>query len=142
MSPAEFVQDYGAILRRLPMALRACLPEDVAEAEAVVAAIVDAVGDVPIGMSSTGSDIAEEELAHLAKTLQPAREMVNHPKHYNSHPSGVECIVIIETMPFNIGTAIKHLWRCDLKHDTPMEDLRKAHWYIGREIERLGKASP
>ena len=65
-------------------------------------------------------------------------EAVNHPKHYNSHPSGVECIDIIECMPFNVGNAIKYLWRADEK-GAPIEDLQKAAWYINREIERRKK---
>lgn len=64
---------------------------------------------------------------------------VDHPEHYNQHPSGVECIDIVEEMPFNIGTAIKHLWRCDHKHPDPEEDLRKAAWYIQREIGRRAR---
>lgn len=64
------------------------------------------------------------------------RETVNHPKHYNSHPSGVECITIVEHMTFNIGNAIKYLWRAG--HKNGVEDLRKAAWYVQREIERLG----
>jgi hypothetical protein len=51
---------------------------------------------------------------------------VNHPKHYNSHPSGVEAIVICKHMPFNIGNAMKYLWRAD--HKNGLEDLRKAVW--------------
>jgi hypothetical protein len=62
-------------------------------------------------------------------------DMVNHPPHYNAHPSGVECITIVEHLPFNIGSAIKYLWRCGLKGDE-IEDLRKAAWYVNREIER------
>ena len=38
-------------------------------------------------------------------------ERVNHPKHYNSHPSGVECIDVVEVLSFNVGNAIKYLWR-------------------------------
>lgn len=60
---------------------------------------------------------------------------VNHPKHYNSHPSGVECITIVEHMGFCIGNAIKYLWRAD-KKGPPIEDLKKARWYIDREIQR------
>ena len=60
---------------------------------------------------------------------------VNHPKHYNSHPSGVEAITITEHMSFNIGNAIKYLWRAD--HKNGLEDLRKAAWYVNREILRL-----
>jgi hypothetical protein len=60
---------------------------------------------------------------------------VNHPKHYTSHPSGVECITVTEWMSFNIGNAIKYLWRCGMKDDE-LTNLRKAEWYIKREIER------
>ena len=64
---------------------------------------------------------------------------VNHPKLYNSHPSGVECITVAEHMSFNVGNAIKYLWRAD--HKNSLEDLRKAAWYVNREIERLEKQS-
>jgi hypothetical protein len=68
------------------------------------------------------------------------KEMVNHPAHYNAHPSGVECIDIIEHFGYNVGVVIKHLWRADEKHDDGgMEDLRKAEWYIKREIEKRVK---
>ena len=60
---------------------------------------------------------------------------VNQPKHYTEHPSGVECIQITEHMDFNLGNALKYIWRCDLKKDA-VEDLRKAQWYIGREIAK------
>lgn len=69
-------------------------------------------------------------------------ERVNHPSHYNEHPSGVECIDIVEHMTFNAGTAVKHLWRAGRKDIAPeIEDLQKAAWYINREIERIRKAS-
>jgi len=69
---------------------------------------------------------------------------VNQPKHYTGHPSGIECIQITEHMGFNLGNALKYIWRCDLKHDA-VEDLRKAQWYIGREIAKrikINKADP
>ena len=65
-------------------------------------------------------------------------ETVNHPAHYNSHPSGVECITVVEHMGFNIGNAMKYLWRADEK-GRALEDLRKAVWYVQREIERRQK---
>lgn len=65
-------------------------------------------------------------------------EKVNHPKHYNSNPSGVECITVIEHMPFNVGSAIKYLWRCGFKDDE-IEDLKKAAWHCQREIQRRTK---
>lgn len=60
---------------------------------------------------------------------------VNHPAHYTAHPSGVECITVVEHMSFNVGNAIKYLWRADLK-GSALEDLEKAAWYVRREIER------
>ena len=60
---------------------------------------------------------------------------VNHPQHYTEHPSGVECIQITEHMSFCLGNAVKYIWRADLKHDA-IEDLKKARWYIDREIQR------
>ena len=65
-------------------------------------------------------------------------DQVNHPKHYNSHASGIECIDVVEHMNFNIGNAIKYLWRSGLKDHT-IQDLEKARWYVSREIERLSK---
>ena len=63
-------------------------------------------------------------------------DMVNHPPHYTSHPSGVECIQITEHMGFCVGNAIKYLWRADLKGG--VEDLQKARWYIDRELAKRG----
>jgi len=63
-------------------------------------------------------------------------DSVNHPKHYTSHPSGVECIEVTEHFNFCIGNAIKYLWRAGLKGEQ-VEDLRKARWYIDREIARI-----
>jgi hypothetical protein len=62
-------------------------------------------------------------------------DQVNHPTHYTSHPSGIECIWITEHMGFCLGNAIKYIWRADLKHDA-IEDLKKAVWYINREIQK------
>lgn len=62
---------------------------------------------------------------------------VNHPTHYTSHPSGVECIEITRHMGFNTGNAMKYVWRADLKHaDGGLEDLRKAEFYIKDEIAK------
>lgn len=66
-------------------------------------------------------------------------DSVNHPKHYCSHPSGVEAITVAEHMNFCVGNAMKYLWRAGLKTPDPLDDLRKAAWYIAREIERLEK---
>lgn len=66
------------------------------------------------------------------------KDPVNHPVHYTDHPSGIECIQITEHMNFNLGNAIKYIWRAALKGKY-LEDLKKAVWYINREIARLEK---
>lgn len=77
--------------------------------------------------------------------LDEARATVNdpvhHPAHYTAHPSGVECIQIAEHMGYCLGNAVKYIWRADLKGDA-IEDLRKAAWYIDREITRRTKDTP
>ena len=76
-------------------------------------------------------------MAKADKSSSPERERVNHPPHYNQHPSGVECITVVEHMSFNVGNAIKYLWRAGLKAGVEQtEDLKKAQWYIQREIGR------
>ena len=64
---------------------------------------------------------------------------VSHPRHYTSHPSGIECIEITRHMNFNLGNAIKYIWRHAEKGG--VQDLRKAIWYLEDEIKRNGKAT-
>jgi Protein of unknwon function (DUF3310) len=67
-------------------------------------------------------------------------EQVDHPAHYNAHPSGVEAITITEWFSFNLGNAIKYAWRAGLKPGTDaITDLEKCRWYLDREIARLRK---
>jgi len=61
-------------------------------------------------------------------------DMVNHPPHYTQHPSGVECIDITKFHSFCIGNAIKYIWRHGDK-GTPVDDLKKAIFYLQRQIE-------
>lgn len=68
----------------------------------------------------------------------PLHDSPISPAHYQRHPSGVECITITEHFNFNRGNAIKYIWRADEKGST-LENLRKAQWYLNREIERLEK---
>lgn len=66
-----------------------------------------------------------------------------NPKHYREAPanrSGVECIDVVEHLSFNVGAAIKYCWRAGLKGD-PVEDIRKAVWFLNREIQRLEKSN-
>lgn len=74
-----------------------------------------------------------------------AKETVNHPAHYNQLPAvcsqcdhPIECIDVVRHMDFNTGNAIKYIWRAGFKGD-PIEDLRKAIWYLEDEIKLLEK---
>lgn len=63
---------------------------------------------------------------------------VEHPDHYNAHPSGVECLEIVRWMNFNLGCVVKYLWRAGLKDpDKELEDLEKAKFYLEDEIARV-----
>ena len=61
---------------------------------------------------------------------------VNNPSHYTAHPSGVECLQITRHMNFNLGNALKYIWRAGLKGDA-VEDLKKAVFYLQDEIKRI-----
>lgn len=75
---------------------------------------------------------------HVDEVKASKPDNVQHPKHYVSHPSGVECITITEHLNFCLGNAIKYIWRSALK-GKELEDLKKAVWYIQREISRREK---
>lgn len=66
----------------------------------------------------------------------PTTERVDHPAHYTSNPSGIEAIDVCEHLNFCRGNAMKYIWRAGLK-DSEVEDLKKARWYLDREISRL-----
>lgn len=70
------------------------------------------------------------------QTTPVGNDPVNNPKHYTSHPSGVECIDVTEHMNFNLGNCMKYIWRAGLKGNY-IQDLKKAAWYLLREINRL-----
>lgn len=96
-----------------------------------------ASGGACFGQDSVGCGTAGGLRAAGAKPHDP----VNHPKHYTSSPArclcgaGIECIQITEHMNFCLGNALKYIWRADLK-GSGSEDLKKAAWYLQREIER------
>lgn len=70
-----------------------------------------------------------------------AGDAVNHPKHYTSDPSGVECIQIARHRNYNIGNVFKYIWRAGLKDESKtIEDLEKAKFYLEDEINRIKTA--
>lgn len=62
------------------------------------------------------------------ETAEGANPAVDHPTHYNTHPSGLECIQVIREMSVSPGLTVKHLWRVGQKDET-RQDLEKALWY-------------
>ncbi len=83
-------------------------------------------------------DLAEKSVDEALGMAYP--EGYDRPKvdHYNRHPSGVECIDVIQWMPYNVGAAMKYLWRCDEKHETAERDLKKAKDFINFELKKRG----
>lgn len=65
-------------------------------------------------------------------------DQVNHPSHYTSRE--VECIDVAELLKFCPGNAVKYLWRMHEKGN-PLQDVRKAQWYLERERSRFGSVS-
>ena len=73
----------------------------------------------------------------LQKKPEKTHDAVNNPSHYQL-PGGVEVIQITEWMNFNRGNAVKYLARAGYKESSEeLEDLKKALWYVQREIKRV-----
>jgi len=66
-------------------------------------------------------------------------ETVDHPAHYGGSDDPYEAIKVIDAwgLNFSLGSAIKYVARAGRKYASPLEDLRKARWYIDHEIKRL-----
>lgn len=90
-----------------------------------------------LGACVSARTIERDNQIRMQSAPSTAHDPVNRPAHYVAHPSGVECITITEHLNFCVGNAIKYLWRAGLKGPDAVEDLKKARWYVDREIERL-----
>ena len=90
-------------------------------------------------LEESESSNLDDTIGYTPKTppIGKIKDPVDNPSHYTDHPSGIECIQITEHMTFNLGNALKYIWRCDLKKDA-IEDLKKARWYIDRELAKRG----
>lgn len=69
------------------------------------------------------------------------KENVNHPQHYGGKDNPYEAIKVIEAwdLGFNLGNVVKYLSRAGKKSNNILEDLKKASWYLNREIDNLSK---
>lgn len=121
-----------------------------AEARAAFADLRKSVDGYPPADAATGNSTIDALIQDLkglnyyparladAERLAAADDPINQPRHYTSHPSGIECIQITEHMGFTLGNAVKYIWRADLKANA-IEDLKKAQWYINREMKKRGE---
>ena len=77
---------------------------------------------------------------HNTFKLKEEKDSVNHPSHYGGENNPLEVINIIEhyDLNFNLGNVIKYCLRAG-KKDELIQELKKAQWYINREIQRLEK---
>ncbi len=73
----------------------------------------------------------------------PEQEQVSHPQHYGGEDNPYEAIKVIEawSLGFNLGNTLKYISRHEHK-GVALQDLKKAQWYLNREIELLEKATP
>lgn len=87
--------------------------------------------------------LTPEQMALINQPPKPFVDMVNHPPHYTSPAhckncgAPIECIQITRHLPFNLGNALKYIWRAGFggkKNVDPVEDLRKSVWYLNDEI--------
>lgn len=77
------------------------------------------------------------------KTANPAHDNVNHPSHYET--GKFECIEVMRealgedvVKGFCLGNAFKYLYRCNHKHQSPLEDVKKAIWYLDKFVDLEG----
>lgn len=68
---------------------------------------------------------------------------INHPKHYDGYPASIECIDITRHLNFQLGNAVKYIWRAGKKGglEKEIEDLKKAEWYLEDRRQRRGCAA-
>jgi hypothetical protein len=66
---------------------------------------------------------------------------VQKPKHYNVHPSSIECYTYAKHFTFSLGNAIKYLWRAGLKDgQSVIVELSKALWYLRKALGEAARA--
>jgi hypothetical protein len=71
-----------------------------------------------------------------------AKDKVNHPAHYGGAENPYEAIKVIEAwgLGFCLGNTVKYISRAGKKSKAPLlEDLKKAAWYLNREVQNLEK---
>lgn len=78
----------------------------------------------------------------MARADEPF-DAVQKPKHYNVHPSGIECYDFAKYFSFALGNAVKYLWRVGQKQSEPaIMELGKAMWYVRAAQRESGELHP
>lgn len=136
-----------AAAAQTPSVVQAVTYETSGDPESLAARIKNVIGEVDA--LARESDESATDWGWTAKYTSPGEPCLNpgrrvgdavkHPSHYNAHPSGVEAIDILQAFNFNLGSALKYIWRAGLKDGTKIQDLRKAREYIDFEIARIEK---
>lgn len=118
--------------------------------EDLIETVSELVGELAINGGLGHRGPLRDELEELAANIEgvpaaSAGDPVDHPQHYTAlgaacsacgHP--IECIDVVERFGFLRGNAMKYLWRAGLKGDV-VEDLKKARFYVQREIDNWTK---
>ena len=86
---------------------------------------------------TTGEEPLFGRRGEQLETIEPPADNVNHPAHYKT--GGIETIDFIEAkgLNYHLGNVVKYITRADHKGDR-LENLKKAQWYLNREINNLG----
>lgn len=97
----------------------------------------DKSSNCTISCKECNKDFANEDYG-FKEISKDEVDMVNHPQHYSVH--GIEPIDYIEShdLNFNLGNVIKYVSRAPFK-GTELQDLKKAKWYLEREIKKHDK---
>lgn len=96
-------------------------------------AIAQDANGLGIGLPAYPTGPQMEFTLKKATTTGHVPHVVNHPRHYNVHPSGIECFEVVRLCHFDLGNGIKYVWRYEDKNGD--EDLKKARVYLRDLIE-------
>ncbi len=98
-----------------------------------------AAASLDMSLEDIRAALRESTTETVRTFFKDLKDNVNQPAHYKQHPSGLEAIQVTEHFNFNRGNAIKYIWRAEYK-GSELEDLKKARFYIDREIQRMEKS--
>ena len=104
----------------------------------------DICGSCNMTITTAGAEPSHYNPKYKFKEQEKPYEYVDHPSHYGGEDNPYECIKVIEAWGldknFDLGTAVRYICRAGEKPNNPtLQDLKKARWYLDREIQKLEK---